>query len=973
MSKIITIDLAEEYRLTEGRKTPYGLRRRTMKGWDIVKREWQKIVKPSTAFSEETKKKLQDKLDELRGGEKREQIGSHKLYSALISDEAAWAIWREPTQEFQSRADKNNWAADPLEAFREYYETCEQFEEITQRPLRFTPADAKFSRRLFMFTDACSFGTDGGEYKHDLKNLAVTVPVAIRGTDGRFSMTSCRLAYSAPRLLRDRIRESDGTYEQDWAQPMVRALLGKDGSAGDEKINPQELKEAAVALMPDFDAKGKRRFLLNFPLELDEEKIKAKIGKAVTWEKQFASWKKGAQLPYLLWEGEFGDKAPQPWWEKVSSYRVLAADLGTRHTASIALLECGKEKKDEACRFIGNACGSDWYARFVAGNVLRLPGENAQVLRLRTKLDTDDTAGKVFREELSGERGRTANLDECAETLAMLSALQQERLLDSAATEEALQRQFSFPEQNDKLLVAVRWAQRWLASCVSWLWKLEKPEDAKDGGASKQRESTLTEISEQPRKPDWAALAKTADDKDALHKLAALLNAEITHQRVLVEKQLLRLTHRILPLRGRNWEWVEHPDKKDDCHLLQQTAAGTGPDKVPLAGQRGLSIARIEQVSELRRRWQSLNQSLRVKPGERPPTASEMRNASIPDPCPDILEKLENIREQRVDQTAHLILAKALGLKLKMPQMSADQRRATDTHGEYEVVAPPVDFIVLEDLTRYLPDQGRAKRENSRLMKWCHRAITAKLKMLAEPFGIPVLETQAAYTSRFCALTATAGFRAVEVGLKNKGDYRWRSLLEAEAKAAQENKPLTEERKQEIAHAKKIFSQLEQMEKDGRKNPTLLAPQPGGSIFVTAVPANNPLNRKSLAPLQADINAATNIALRAIAHPGCADIHHRVRTERKKDTVFTREARRFGKEQSKIIMCGSDSMPKEKNSNLFYDTANVTAWGRARLETDGAENQFPYASGPALWKTVNDWEFQWARCEAINADRIKKQ
>jgi len=131
-----------------------------------------------------------------------------------------------------------------------------------------------------------------------------------------------------------------------------------------------------------------------------------------------------------------------------------------------------------------------------------------------------------------------------------------------------------------------------------------------------------------------------------------------------------------------------------NCHLLSQTQEGTASYKVKLAGQRGLSIARIEQLSELRRRWQSLNQALRVEPGKRPPTAAEMRAESIPDPCPDILDRLENIREQRVNQTAHLILAEALGLKLRVPMQDSALRRATGTHGEYAVVRPPVDFIV---------------------------------------------------------------------------------------------------------------------------------------------------------------------------------------------------------------------------------------------------------------------------------------
>jgi len=66
------------------------------------------------------------------------------------------------------------------------------------------------------------------------------------------------LVYSAPRLLRDRIRAEDGSYMQDWTQPMMRALSGN----GDEMANPQQLADAAVQLMPDYDANGGKATLL---------------------------------------------------------------------------------------------------------------------------------------------------------------------------------------------------------------------------------------------------------------------------------------------------------------------------------------------------------------------------------------------------------------------------------------------------------------------------------------------------------------------------------------------------------------------------------------------------------------------------------------------------------------------------------------------------------------------------------------
>lgn len=964
LRQVINDDLAEEYRLTDGRRTAYGLRRRTMKGWGEVKRKWQTIVKKGEAYSDAKRIKLKEALDEMRGGDKREQIGSHKLFEALITDEAAWSIWREPDDKLQEQIIKNEWAADPLEAFREYCEIREAMEEVAARPLNFTPADARYSRRLFMFTDVCSFGKDGGEYKHDLREEAVTVPVAVRGADGRFAVQASRLCYSAPRLLRDQIRGEDGSYVQDWTQPMMQALFGKQ----EGKTNPQKLKDSAVQLMPDYDAKGGQRVLLNFPLSLDDSKVKGHIGKADVWQKQFVTWKKGAQFPFMRWETDFDGKEPHRWWDKVSSFRVLAADLGTRHAASVALVDFGQEKSG-AARFIGKAGDKDWFGRFRSGAILRLPGENAQVLRLPSKLDQDGE-GKAFREELFGERGRPADDAECEETFAMLAALNQTELLNGITDVATLMQRFSFPELNDKLLVAMRRAQGGIAGCISWHWKLSQPD------SEEQRQSALEQLREQERIPEWKALADGSEEN--LVKLRDALHMHITAQRQRVQEHLLQLTDRIIPLLGRRWEWVRHPDK-DDCHLLRQTKAGSDDRKTKLRGQRGLSMVRIEQLSELRRRWQSLNQSLRRQIGEKPLTAAQMRNDPIPDPCPDVLTKLENIREQRVNQTAHLILAQALGLKLREPQMSAKSREITDAHGEYEVARPPVDFIVLEDLSRYLSDQGRAKSENTRLMKWCHRAVMLKVKMLAEPFGIPVLETPAAYSSRFCSLTGIAGFRAAEVGWQDRNEFRWRVLLNEAAKAKEEGKVPSDNALLAVA----MFADLEAISRSDHPHRTLIAPQPGGPMFVTALNVKHPApnaerkgsDKRFVLPMQADLNAAANLAFRAVANPHSAWIHHRLRTERKKgaknqpDSFLARETRRFGKEKVALLLQDGHCLPKERNTNLFYDEHGVARFGRARLDTDDSKT-FPYASGPGLWKAVNDRVAQWNRCAEINAARI---
>jgi hypothetical protein len=66
-----------------------------------------------------------------------------------------------------------------------------------------------------------------------------------------------------------------------------------------------------------------------------------------------------------------------------------------------------------------------------------------------------------------------------------------------------------------------------------------------------------------------------------------------------------------------------------------------------------------------------------------------MKRGEGDDPCPDLLDKSNELREQRVNQAAHLILAEALGLELKSPEEVENKkarRNEVDLHGEYKQI-----------------------------------------------------------------------------------------------------------------------------------------------------------------------------------------------------------------------------------------------------------------------------------------------
>ena len=620
---------------------------------------------------------------------------------------------------------------------------------------------------------------------------------------------------------------------------------------------------------------------------------------------------------------------------------------------------------DEPSREIGSTPGKKWSTRVAAHCLLRLPGEDAKVIR----------NGK-WQQELSGERGRRADINEWDEARAFCErlGLSPDEILDNDPT------WFSFPELNDRLLFALRRAQTHLARFQRWSWMLKNADIVpdEDGNDIERRAKICAEIAESDEADNEL---KTAAKERNYEVASGLVIGQANRLRIALESALMSLTNRILPLRGRRWEWVARDDDSS-CHVLRQTARGTDAKEKKICGQRGLSMERLEQLEELRRRCQSLNRALRQTPGEKPKLGRPTRGEELPDPCPELLEKINEIREQRVNQTAHMILAQALGVRLRTPQKDPAERKHKDVHGEYERFREPVDFIVLEDLSRYLSSQGRARSENSRLMKWCHRAILEKLKDLCAPYGMPVVEATAAYSSRFCSRTGVAGFRAVEVTPQNRHEWIWRRHFDRLAAVQRGEAKPDKERDAEAQRVNALFVALDKINEGrreaGKQYRTLLAPMPGGPIFVPIQPGQSKARRTTT---QADINAAINLGLRAIASPDCHELHVRIRTEFDKQGVLhvrsetKREEARWGRVAPEVEFTAHKaeqqrgSLAKESpRPNFFVDHGWIAKFDFGRI--NGLQ-QLPVASGRGLWSRVRRME--WQTVNLLNNDRLEKK
>ncbi len=952
--------------LTDGDEVAYGLQRRTVRGFRDLRRIWRSRAPSGTPFSSELQEKLRADLRQFQT-DNPNTIGSELLFRILL-DEPNWPVWQEPepatARQWAEAIAANSWsnpeiADNPLDALVQEAERLADIESLRE-PVKLTPAHPTESRRQYDFNAVTSFprwDTKKGKhvpnpakapFRHEPGRCAFTTEIAAQ-EDGLWRPVRARIAYSAPRLLRDGLRRDDANEPlaaAPWLQPMMEALTPPPEL-------PQDLTDMPVMLMPDLTASGERRVLLNFPVTLEPEKLVARLGKRDEWLGQFCGT---FDEPFALrWPADGEGKAPKgktlvPWPASRDRFTVLGVDLGTRDAGALAHLTVTAGQPAKAVsRVIGEAGGKTWHAALTDMRLIKLPGEDATVF-VRGQKQT----------EPYGEKGRMPTEREFDETREIIEALG----LDPAVFLRENAKRLSFPGLNDELLRALRRAQSRLARLQSWSWKLRDPAQ------------TAAARADLLASGDALATDLPADDSSAAQAVATALLA----QRDRVSRALVQIANRVVPLRGRRWVWTPRADAPG-CHILRQTDPGSDSEKRLLAGQRGISHQRIEQLESLRHRCQSLNRALQHTPGEKPRMGRLTKGDELPDPCPDLLDKMERLREQRVDQTAHAILAAALGVRLRPPQKDSAERAARDIHGEYERFREPVDFIAIENLSRYLSSQDRARSENTNLMRWCHRQLVQKLRQLCESYGIPVLAAPAAYSSRFSSRDGSAGFRAVEVAASDRHEWPWKQDLAKLAQHESGEKKLDAKALASAEHVRCLFDQLDAAEKErpplppGEKRAprTLLAPLAGGPIFIPlGVQRDTHGQEQPTPPMQADLNAAANIALRAIAAPDRHDIHQRIRTERKgrggrlqlrRDSL--REKARWPGSAPNLELPGTDT-EEDRQPNLFTDVRGIGFdSGRARIE--GVAQTF--STGKALWGAVK--QAAWQRVEHLNAARLR--
>ena len=966
LERDLTQDLADTV-LGEEKVTQFGeaiykshegewqLSQASLRSYGDISDEWNNLhakrgEKLTTAELEDAVKKHQ------REDKNKKSIGSLPLFFKLC-EKKYWPLWilqGEETEE--SPAEKSF-----LKSMVWFHTTFRDFERSLE-PINLTPAEPKYSRRLYMFSDLTDKTAKVAFGKVD-EGFTVESAIAMRAGNAGVKEQRVRLIYSAKRLLRD---ELQGGVESRWLQPMTRALGLKMPESADPAIF-----ESAVSLMPDVISKTKElRFLLNFPVTLDPAWIHSGLGKAATWKGQFNGTRD--KNLHLHWPGTTKEKANLiSWWKNPQiikhGFTLTSCDLGQRNAGAGALLRvtCWDPRKEgkgtkRPVREVGFDGERTWFAEVLSTVILRLPGEDQKFL----------TNGKPEVERF-GKSGRNALESEWKEGMALahvLFAENPEAWLGKSFTEK------SFPEQNDALIVLANRRLTRLNTFHRWsCFNPDRPEVV--ARRTKLIEKLIEELVhwEAAEVQVWKRLVEKEDFAEFRSKAGKAFDSLQSK----LGEHLVTLANRVAPLRNRSWQWCPTEKNQGLSGELFDSGPQLTDEPTWLRGQRGLSLARIEQLENLRRLFLRYNRSFDREAGKPAKFGREDLGRRSGEPCQLLLEKIERIKEQRINQTAHLILAEALGVRLCQHRIDEQDRKARDVHGEYEKISgrEPVDFIVIENLDRYLTSQGRAPSENSRLMKWAHRAVRDKIKMLAEePFGILVVEAAAAYSSRFCAVTGIAGARCEE---RSGLDAYARESLKRLAKGPQKfGRP-----KPEIfATLLEQFEQLENLNqelKSGRGGNarssslhTLFFPTQGGPLFMSLQENSE---SKSKLPKQADINAAINIGLRALAAPEALSILHKIRAE--KEGADFRPIAKNAREKaifdskSLIFLKGkcSDKLIKSRNINFFFDSNAFACFDTASLKT--ASQNVSLVSGVGLWSTVN--QIFPGRLLELNKQRLK--
>ena len=503
----------------------------------------------------------------------------------------------------------------------------------------------------------------------------------------------------------------------------------------------------------------------------------------------------------------------------------------------------------------------------------------------------------------------------------------------------------------------LRQTRRW--DCheqIDMLWDKEidplmnkdaKKLDADASAEKKKSDDELPERSSQKRKADqntWDkafqpvadALLKQGQKK--LKQIAAEFNQIWQEHDGEMKKRMREIRRLVMPRQG-----LKKSAKKKKI---------TPEFRKKISRRGGLSMGRINLIREL----YQVSKAFYMRPGGGKDKI-ERGDDSIKNFGKKILDAHEHLRTNRVKQLASRIVEAALGLgqEKKPVKFNSQKKDGKNTllrllDQKRDRKAPenprfaPCHAIVIENLDNYRPDQKQTRREARMLAQWASAKIRDLLKEHCQLYGLFLMEVSASYTSRQDSRTGKPGMRCKEipaVQFKEPKGYLKTLIARIEKKKEEGRSP---REKLILAIAKKC----EKLTPDDLKNMRAFRiPWQGGDIFVAADSDNN--------GIQADLNAAANIGLKAITDQENPIAHWRVTCDRKKGTPVIRKEEKY-EILKKAKGCNFLSLLQLKE---VKGDNNVNAWRDVSTDPLNTEN----------------WEYTvtyWDKVEKAVCDKLMK-
>jgi hypothetical protein len=294
----------------------------------------------------------------------------------------------------------------------------------------------------------------------------------------------------------------------------------------------------------------------------------------------------------------------------------------------------------------------------------------------------------------------------------------------------------------------------------------------------------------------------------------------------------------------------------------------------------GLSLTRLATLTEFRRQVQ-VGYFTRLLPDG---TKAEIKENF----AQRTLDAIERMREQRVKQIASRIVEAALGVgiecdpvwddvkkKWRYPKRPRELLYHVDDQGieHGDPRFKPCHAVVIENLRNYRPDELQTRLENRALMNWSAGKVRKYLEEACQLHGLHLREIMPNYTSRQDSRTGLPGVRCVEVKVDAASGepavYWWKKRLATARKKTGEENGAGRKGDAESRFLVELADHLARLKAGGEPLPsTVRVPRNGGDLFVAAaVSCDGQIVTTGVTGIQADLNAAANIGLRALLDP----------------------------------------------------------------------------------------------------------